>query len=274
MKRRALTALLTIFLVVSSAYIWQALGHPHPLLTSTLFLIAPGLAVISGLYAINTYKLPTGSGQVMTYLTLGLGCWFIGEVIFYLFQFVFDMDPYPSLADAFYIAAYPLIFVALIKEIKAHNFRWQQLNKMTLYTGGLLALALAYIVGYFGIYLAYKSGEPLLNNLVAMGYGVGDLILLIPTFFILKVASDFRGGKLFTSWMVLFTALLCIMVGDVLFAIFTDQYEALRPAAGLIDLAWTTGYLLFAYGLFYKSATVIELRSTLLKKHRQKSSRA
>ncbi len=274
MKRRALTTLLVVFLVVSITYIWQALGHPHPLLTNTLFLVAPGLAVASGLFAMNTYKLPTGSGRVMTYLTLGLGCWFVGEVIFYLFQFVFHTSPYPSLADAFYIAAYPLILVALIKEIKAHNFHWQQINRLTLYMAGLFALALLFIVAYFGIFLAYKSGEPLLNNLVAMGYGVGDLVLLIPTFFILKVASDFRGGKLFYSWMMIFIALLFIMMGDILFAIFTDQYNALQPAAALIDLTWTAGYLLFSYGLFYKSATVIELRSTLLKKHSRKHTEA
>lgn len=267
MKKRALTVAVAWFVVVVASYVWQAMGHPHPLLTNLLFLVAPALAVASGLYTLNTYKLPTGGGRVMVYLTSGLTCWFMGELLFFLFQFVSHTDPFPSMADVFYIIAYPLILIGLVQEVRTHGFSWRKLNKMTVLTGAMLALALGFIVSYFGIFLAYKAGEPLLNNVVAMGYGVADLVLLVPIFFMLKIATDFRGGKLFYSWMMLFVALLFIMLGDVLFAIFTDQYADLNPQAALIDLTWTTGYLLFAYGLFYKSATIVELRSTLLKKH-------
>lgn len=265
MKRTVLITLSAVFAIITSAYIWQLIGTPHQLLTNTLFLIPPGLAVISGIYAIHTYHLSSLRGKVTAYLTAGLACWFIGEVIFYLFQFVFHIDPFPSLADVFYIVAYPLMLTGLIKEIKVHSINWRSINRLALVLGGFLTLALAFIVVYFSIYKAYNASESLLSNIIAIGYGVGDLILLIPVFFILKVALDFRGGKLFNSWMLILVALLFIMVGDILFAIYTDQYKALIPQYSLIDLAWVIGYLLFTYSLFYTAATIKELQSTLVK---------
>lgn len=262
-KRSALVGTIALFVGLAILYLLQLTGWRHPLVTNSLFLIAPGLAVLAGFHIARIYRLSSLEGSVMAFLTAGLACWFIGECLFFAFQFIFHINPFPSAADVFYIGAYFLIFIGLVREITAQRVNWRNFNPFALAMIILLTGALAFIVGYFGIFLAYNAASPLLDNIVAMAYGVGDLMVLIPTLFVLKMALDFRGGKLFAFWMFVLVALLCIMVGDILFAIFTDQYKALQPGYNLIDLAWIAGYLLFAYGFFYTAETIKEIRATI-----------
>ena len=96
-----------------------------------------------------------------------------------------------------------------------------------------------------------------------MGYGIGDLILVIPAIFILKVTLDFKGGQLFKTWMAIFLALLCFLIADVLFAIYSDQYSDLEPAATQIDLIFIAGYLLFTYSFYNMAYSIKGLQSRL-----------
>ncbi len=262
-KHSALLVGLGLYIGITAFYIAQLGSFKHPMFTGGLFLLPPALAVACGLYALRVYGWSSAYGKVVAFLTAGLACWLIGEVLFYLFQFVFHTNPFPSVADVFYLVAYPLLFIGLIKAVAANNIKPSDFDRFFYVMAGIFGAVLAFIVGYFGIFQAYSAGEPLLNNLIAMAYGVGDLILIVPTIFILKAALGFRGGKLFYSWMLIFFSLLAIMAGDILFAIYNQQYKALDPAYSLIDLTWTAGYLLFAYSFFFTARTVKDLQSTI-----------
>ena len=250
-----------LFVVIALVYVLQS----SRLLGNILFLIPPLLAVLAGLYAARTYHFGNVHGKAMALFAAGLLCFFTGEFIFFLFQFVFHTDPFPSIADAFYLAAYPLLLAGFVTEIKFHKVRWQDFNKLILMLMVLLMLALAVIVSYFGIYLAYDSGASFASNAIAIGYGIADLVILVPSLFILKMALDYRGGKLFNAWALLALAIVLMMAGDILFAIFNDQYTALNWPAPLIDLVWVASYLVFAYSFIYIAATIKELRLRLQK---------
>lgn len=267
--RSVMIALIALFLLIVGVYLLQLPGITHPILTNSLFLIPPALATISSIYAMRVYHPSSLQGRAMSFVSAGLACWFIGEVIFFMYQFVFHTNPFPSLADVFYLAAYPLLLIGLTREVLAYGGNWRNLrgaNKLVMILSSLLLVVLAFIVVYFGVYLAYQAGAPWLNNFIALSYGIGDLILLIPVLFILKMVLDFRGGKLFYSWLLVLIALFCIMAGDILFAIYTKQYDDLVPAYTLIDLAWVAGYLLFSYSFFYTGQTIKQLQSTLVAK--------
>ena len=265
-KKTALIYTSISFLLIATAYLLQLRGMSHPQLTGTLFLFPPAIAVGSGLYAVSVYRLSSAHGRVLAYLTAGLSCWLIGEAIFYAFQFIFHINPFPSVADVFYIAAYPLLMFGLSKEITLHGHDWRNLrgsNKLVVILISLLVACLAFIVCYFGVFRAYQPGASGLANSIAIGYGIGDLILLIPVLFIMKMVLDFRGGQLFYSWLLILIALFFVMAGDILFAVFNKQYQALEPAYSLIDLAWVAGYLSFAYSFFFTAETIRTVRLSL-----------
>lgn len=272
-KKSVLILLSLFFVGTVGGYLLQFFGVAHPILTNSLFLIPPALAVISGIYATRTYHTSNSHGQVMALLTLGLFCWFIGEVIFYYYQFTTLTDPFPSIADAFYLSAYPLLLIGLVKESMTHHANWKTIrdsNRLVLTLSSFLILAVAFIVLYFGVFIAYDSEMSMLSNAIAISYGLGDLLLLIPVLFILKMVLDFKGGKLFYSWAIILSGIFCIMLGDILFAINSEAYQNLEPLYTLIDIAWIAGYLLFAYSFFFTAKTIRELQSTLRQSNKSK----
>lgn len=248
-----------LWIGISAVYLLQ-LSH---VLANTLFLLPPFLSVIAGAYAVRTYRLSNIHGKSIALLTIGLGCFFIGELLFFLFQFVLHTKPFPSGADVFYLAAYPFLFAGLRNEISSHPISWRGFNKLVLVLVVLLLAALSIIVLYFGVYLAYSPGDPLINNSVAIAYGVADLLLIVPSLFILNLTLDYRGGKLFNFWVMVLLALIFLLAGDILFAIYHDKYTALLWPYTLIDVTWVSSYLLFAYGFFYTAATIKELGGKL-----------
>jgi ABC-type multidrug transport system fused ATPase/permease subunit len=263
MKAKQLVAALfaALFIIIAGVYVLRY----SQLFGNILFLLPPLLAVVCGGYAVRAYRLTNVRGKSTALLTSGLFCFFIGEVLFFLFQFVFHTSPFPSVADIFYLSAYPLLLAGLLKEISLHPIKWRELNKFVLVVILLLVLALAFIVSYFGIFLAYNPGDPVANNIIAIAYGIGDLLLIIPGLFTLNTALDYRGGALFNSWTLILVALIFMMAGDILFAIFNNQYAALIWPYTLIDLLWVVSYLCFAYSFFYTATTIKELGSKLRK---------
>jgi hypothetical protein len=213
MSKRLVFSLGSVFFVILAVlYVLEA-SH---FLTNMLFLVPPLLAVLAGIYAVRTYQLNNVHGQAMALFSAGLFCFLAGEILFFSYQFVFHKDPFPSVADIAYLAAYPLLLAAFLKEVSHHKINWRNFNKLIMILILLLLTVISLIVLYFSIYQAYSSTDSALTNTVAIGYGVADLILIVPSLFILKVALDYRGGKLFNSWVLLLFALLLMLTGDIL----------------------------------------------------------
>lgn len=249
-----------LFLVVCASY----LSRTSDLRNNILFLIPPFIAFLAAAGAAKTYGgLRNVHGRVMMYFACGLGCLFIGEFIFFLFQFVFHIDPYPSVADAYYLAAYPLLFAGFLREIRLHNVRWGGKNRFVLLLMATLLAALAVIVCYFGVYKAYHTGDSFASNAISISYGLGDLILIGPSLIALKIALDYKGGRLFTTWGLLLLAILAMMAGDILYAINRNSYDALIWPYTLIDLAWAASYLLFAASFLFTRRTIKDLNAKL-----------
>lgn len=260
-KKIALNLLSGWLVLIAAVYLLNF----SELTNNILFLTAPLLAVLAGLYAINTYRLSNGRGQVMGLMTAGLACWLIGETLFFMFQFVWHIDPYPSVADIFYLLGYPLIFAGLTKEMLIHKVELHNFNKLYFTLVVLILVGLAVIVSYFGVVLAYDSAEPFMSNAISIAYGINDLILIVPGLFILKIALDYKGGKLYNTWILILVAMLCMLGGDILFAIFKKQYEDLLWPYTLIDIGYVSCYLLFTYSFFYTASTIRELHAKLIK---------
>ncbi len=261
-KKTFILSLVSLYALIIIVYLFQL----SDVLGNTLFLVPPFIATIYGLYAVRTYRLANTHGKSMALLTAGLLCFFIGELLFFLFQFVFHINPFPSVADIFYLLAYPLMMAGLVKEISLHQISWHDFNKLALVLILLLLATLSFIVIYFGVFVAYNPGDPFINNLIATAYGVADLLLIVPSLFILNMTLDYRGGKLFNFWALILLALIFMLTGDILFAIFNNKYTELVWPYTMIDLAWVTSYLLFAYGFFYTATTIKELKLKLRQK--------
>lgn len=263
MKNRNIILLTLVFGVTSLLYSTRVGGSFNNLVTNLAALLPPFLATCYGFYAYRTYQHKSPHGRALLFISMAMLLWFMGEVAFFWFQFIVDINPYPSIADISFLAGYPLLLVGLLTEIKTSKSTFKNTNQFIQLLITIIMIMLGLAVLYFGVFLAYASGEPIVNNLVAMAYGVGDLILIAPTLYVLKIAVDYRGGKLFSSWGLILIAMLLKLYGDIFFAVYRNAYTALEWPYNMIDLVWVTSYLLFAYSFFNTATTVKQVQARL-----------
>lgn len=217
---------------------------------AAVYLLAPITAVVTGLTALRHYHIRSSQGCVLAVLLLGITSWCIGEVLWTYYDLVAHVKPYPSLADLFYLAAYLPLFAGFSLEV--HFLRKQvQLSYAPMQTTlfAIIAALLAILAGYFGVYRAYQPTVPMLENVLAIAYGLADVALVIFGLVIAVVASELRGGKLAKPWWWFLCGITLIFIADIGFAMFSQPYEAVtgfyKPA---LDSLWIAGYLAFAYG--------------------------
>lgn len=254
---------LALFGLIGLTYSTRVGGSYNSLLTNVLSLVPPLLAAGYAARAAHTYKTSTPHGRAIFLISAGLLFWFIGEAAFFTFQFIVAINPYPSIADISYMTGYVLIGVGLLMEMQTSGARLRDFNQYIQFLIGLIMGILALAVLYFGVFLAYVPSDPPLNNLAAIGYGAVDLVLILPTLYVMKMAVDYRGGKLFISWALLLIALLLNLLGDLMFAIYRDPYTALEWPYNMIDIVWAASYLLFAYSFVNTSAAVRAVRKKI-----------
>lgn len=242
-------------LALSAVTAWSYWLAPDGSITSNwqgvVYVLAPITAAIAGLGAVRQFGLRVPQGKALFALVLGVIGWCIGEVLWTYYDLIAHIDPYPSPADAFYLLAYVAFSVGLLYEIQFLRSQVRIQNPGTqqflLITIGVLLMILA---GYFGVYHAYKPGADLLENFLAITYGVADVVLIMFGLVIAVVASELRGGKMAKPWWWLLAGFTFIFLADIGFAMFTQQYETqlayYKPA---LDSLWIAGYLAIAYGL-------------------------
>lgn len=226
-KRTIASVLLGLLYFVALLVYWLHLGGRYfEPLRDSLYLFTPLTSVIAGIFLLRLYGTKGFRARTFILLTLGISCLFVGEVLWNYYEYFLHINPFPSNADIFYLTAYPLFFMGLINEIRGVEFNWHSLKRETIFLLTIVSILLIILVFYFGIYLAYDAKETLSTNIIAMGYGIGDVILILTNIFVLVLAWEFRGGKFSHTWIAIFCSFIMTLIADILFAIFTDPYKA------------------------------------------------
>lgn len=264
----------SIFFIISMIIYWLIpKGNTQVLLQYSAILLSLVVASLAGFYSIKKYGTDGSKSITLILLTGGMLCWLAGESLWTYYEHFLNINPFPSSADVFYIAAYPLFFFALLREILTTKINWKSFSKSLTFLMVITSILMIAVVCYFGVYLAYSPTESILTNSIAIGYGVADLILIIATMALLVLAWEFRGGALSRIWMSLFISFFLTLIADILFAIFTNSYDNTDSFyRSLTDSVFILSYLFFAYGLFNFGFS-IESAKDLLKKLMKKKTR-
>jgi hypothetical protein len=124
-------------------------------------------------------------------------------------------DPFPSIADVFFLLAYPVIVTALLLFLRAYRLSGYG------EAGATVLLVTAATVGVLGLPLLVpilRAPLPALERLVSGAYGMLDLVALIPLLRLLHMTWAFRGGSVWQVWASLLFGFLLTFAGDVLVA--------------------------------------------------------
>ncbi len=152
---------------------------------------------------------------------------------------VLHLDAYPSMADAFWLALYPALFIGLALLIRRRSAGrdWATLVDATTISTGLGLLCWVFLVQP----AAVAETDTLLAHAVVIAYPVADVVVLAMLVRLMMGAGDHS-----TSYFLMVSSVLAFMVGDVGWALTSLlAWEPGAVGAHLLDMVF-----LIAYGLF------------------------
>ena len=172
----------------------------------------------------------------------------IADVLWVYFELVLQIDPFPSLADVFYIASYPLFLIGVLLLVEKGGSRTRQVNT---WLDAILMFASTFL--FLWVLLLHPisqsmAGEPLLDQALNMAYPIGDLMLIIALLVLIYKRSP---DTLPLPLILMATSLLVEIVADLVFSFqsITDSYIS----GSWVDIGWVVGYALLGTAAYYQT---------------------
>jgi two-component system, cell cycle response regulator len=215
-----------------------ALGQDDPTMAFFRTYVHSALMVAAAVIGVVVARRSRRERLAWTAIAVGLVAYAGGEIVW---RFVYADDPsppYPSWADALWLATYPAFYVGLMLLVR---------GRVTGFTAGAwldgliagTAAAAAGVAFYFGPVLERTHGDPTAIA-VTMAYPLGDLLLWV----LLLAALAMTGGRMSRGFVLLAAGQIAITIGDAVLAVQTaaGTYVEGRWA----DVMWPLGVLLTA----------------------------
>jgi hypothetical protein len=223
--------------IIGTTYIDKQIGE---ITTDLMYVHITGALVILTLILAVRFRLKGSHGKAWALFLGAMTSWFIAETLWTVYELIYHVNPFPSLADVFYIAGYPFMLLFLINYIKPIK---KAITRKMLVTAISVSIAMAIP----GIYMAY-SFDPKVSwfeNIIATTYPIADSIIFVPA--IIGISLFFRGEVNFT-WSLICIGIVCSFLGDTgfQFAQFTETYYTGHP----VDVVLLWSYILYAFGVY------------------------
>jgi hypothetical protein len=259
--RRALTVLLV---VLSAVLLARAVAPWNPVFERPLsrgvvlgigtfgkFLYLLVAALVSTL-VVGKFEPGTPSRTAWQLLSAGLIAMFLGQSCFVFYQFILKIEtPFPSLADVFFVVAYPLMIAALVMFLRAYTasgFPIGPASERLWIAAGVALFCVA--VGYPILKpLVTRPGEPL-ETLLNVLYPILDFLLLVPAVLLIRIGLRFRGGAVWKVWATLLAGFVFLCAADTLFAYYS-QFDWVE-LTDLVDATYLLAYGLLGLGVLHQ----------------------
>lgn len=168
---------------------------------------------------------------------------FFGELIYFIYEEILGLDPYPSIGDVFYFLYYPAIILFLRTNIKFFSPQQSKLDIITM-IGIPVALSGTYII----------LATPIEFNF-DFWYGLAAIIATTTTLgFAIQAVKTFRGGIIQTTWVLFVIGALSIAIGDAWYY-YLELFEG-YSLEHVVNLFWYIGYLFVLYSLIKHKITL------------------
>ena len=241
--RRNLVLNLVACLVVANALIIFPDDENRPFFSNWTINAAAAAALGMSLIVTGRQKFDGLYGRMYAAFAAGLALWFVAELLWTYYELGAGIDPFPSLADAFWIAGYAPFAYHLIA---TYRFFGQVVKPPVIIA---VSAAVMVFVSYTSS-LVFAASEEFIAAVISVSYVVLDAVLIVPAIIVL---ASLRGGKLtFTPWFLLSSALLITAAADSGFAYY--------DAAGMSEEIWV-------WNVLYNSSYII-MAATLFWHHR------
>ncbi|MFC7529865.1 putative bifunctional diguanylate cyclase/phosphodiesterase [Actinoplanes sp. GCM10030250] len=174
----------------------------------------------------------------------GVFCWVLGDLVYAYYVLARGSAPYPSLADALYLGAYPLLTVALYLRTRQRG----AIRSGNLIDSAIIAVAVGIVYWTFLIEPIVTDGSaPLLSRVVTAGYiSVGVLLCAVIVPILLR-----RGPRTPSLWLLTAGSALTLVCNVVYTLLPSIQASAAGP---LLFAGYLCAYTLWAAAAAHPSA--------------------
>lgn len=233
---------------------WKAFGVAGLLATAVYFAL-PGAGAkdlgysLIGLGSVSAViwgasRRPASERAGWLFIAAGNLCFVLGDSVYDLYLFVLHRaTPFPSVADALYLAGYPFLIVGVVRLTRGHQ-SWASTREnyadAAIITCGALALNWHFLMASY----AHGASWSAFAKFIALLYPVMDLAVL----YIVVRGLLFRPDKS-VPMKLLAAAMGCMLVSDFLYDVLSlhDAYSVGNP----VDSGWLLGYTLVGAAALY-----------------------
>jgi len=178
------------------------------------------------------------------FLLLSFVSWFLAEALFGFYSGILKTDPYPSIADIFYLAGY--IFFALLL--------WR-LNKtykieISIFISLIVTFFLfAFYVLYISVFIfnVYSISGNLVDVILAFAYPIFDLLIIISGVLYYFREKEISLNKGYLSWLLFSACGFFFFLADIIFGF--DDLFGYTQNDHLFDLFFNFGYIMLGFAV-------------------------
>ncbi|WP_432544943.1 GGDEF domain-containing protein [Kineococcus sp. SYSU DK002] len=176
-------------------------------------------------------------------LTGGLLAWALGDVSYAVCYTWLGWEAFPSVPDVFYVLAYPLIAVAMLRMARQAR---PGADREGVIDAAILAVGFGLLSWTFLVRPALAElPQDLPAGLVSLAYPVGDVVVLAMLVRVLSAA-----GHRSPAAALLGAAAVCMLTADAMWQ-YADAYATLDDT--WVDLAFTASYVLWGTAALHPS---------------------
>jgi signal transduction histidine kinase len=201
----------------------------------SVFYVVIGFSSVLAIYVGTVRNLPRGERLAWHLFAVGLLCQVAGDAIFAVYEVSLNREPpSPSIADAFYLAGYPLLALGVLlvlRRLGGQTSRAAILDTLVIFSGVALVQWVFFIDPYNHMHFGSEF-----TRLVRMAYPAMDILLLV-AFAQLLVGP---GGRT-RSYRLLLGSIALWVVADENFGL-SSSYER----GAWIDALWLGSYVMWA----------------------------
>jgi HD-GYP domain-containing protein (c-di-GMP phosphodiesterase class II) len=178
-------------------------------------------------------------GLAWSILTVAQLSYALADLAWFILEAILHQSPYPSIADVFYLAYYPLLLLGILLFPGKHFSTRGWLETALDFTIIMLVACLGFWNYLLGPLASYGSADPWLKQILSLAYPVGDLILFWALMFLAYRRSQEQDrGPIY----LLCAAVTIMIVTDCIYS-----YETLADtyvSGGLVDLGYLATVLI------------------------------
>lgn len=175
-------------------------------------------------------------GKAWMCFTAVVVLWFVAERIWMVYDLVSGSDPWPSEADYFWLAGYPIYFAFTFFYLKP--FRNSISKTLMVSTTAATVVAAGFLASSI-----FEENSYSFEIILGIAYPVLDTISITP---IIMGLVLFLRGQVSFLWLCMFIGMMCFVVADYgfLFLSLEEEYYS----GHIIDIPYLWAYLFFLFG--------------------------